>query len=115
MPRKRTMRDDGRRPASERWVCVGGHDKFKTWQLAGTGYYAKHCGHPTALYPWYGERPDGTMITSGKDGTHGVAFRYLDDAKVAVELDHAGKRREIGLFAWWRRPDRRRTRRVVQA
>ena len=39
------------------------------------------------------------MITSGKDGEFGYAFRYLDDAKVAVELDHAGKRGAIGLFA----------------
>jgi hypothetical protein len=97
--RRRSHRDDGRRPDPARWGCLGGHDKFKTWELAGTEYLVKHCGHPTANYPWYGERPDGSMITSGKDGTHGMAFRYLDDAKVAVELDHAGKRSEIALTA----------------
>jgi hypothetical protein len=44
------------------------------------------------------------VITSGKDGTHGYAFRYLDDAKVAVELEHARKRGLIALTAASRRP-----------
>jgi hypothetical protein len=73
---------------------------FKTWQLAGTRYFVKHCGHPTANYPWYGERPDGSIITSGALGRSGMAFRYLDDAKVAVELDHAGQHGAIALTAW---------------
>ena len=93
----RTARDDGRRPTPARWLDLGGRGKFKNWQLAGTRYFVRHCGHPTALFPWYGLRPDGSMITSGKNGTHGYAFRYLDDAKVAVELEHAGKRGLIAL------------------
>jgi len=98
--RHRSHRDDGRRPNAARWVrLVGGHDKFQTWQLAGTGYFVRHCGHPTANFPWYGERPDGSTITSGDRGECGMAFRYLDDAKVATELDHAGKRDLISLFA----------------
>ena len=76
--------------------------KFKTWQLAGTSYYVRHCGHPTANYPWYGERTDGSMITSGTNGERGMAFRYLDDAKVAVELEHAGMRGAIALIAAYR-------------
>ena len=102
MTRQRTSRDDGRRPTASRWVDLGGRGKFKTWQLAGTGYFVKHCGHPTANYPWYGERPDGTTITSGALGRSGMAFRYLDDAKVAVELDHAGQHGAIALTAWHR-------------
>lgn len=83
----------------------GGHGKFQTWRLIGTNYFVRHCGHPTALYPWYGERPDGSMITSGARGERGFAFRYLVDAKVAVELDYAGKRGWIALSAIHRTDD----------
>jgi hypothetical protein len=101
------MRDDGRRPDPARWADLGGRGKFKRWSLLGTSYVVQHCGHPTANFPWYGLRPDGTMITSGVNGTHGYAFRYLDDAKVAVELDHAGTPWLIALFAHHRRRKRR--------
>jgi hypothetical protein len=94
----RSMRDDGRRPTRV-WLDLGGSGKFKSWQLDLTEYFVRHCGHPTANYPWYGLRPDGSMITSGPGGVVGFAFRYLDDAKVACELDEAGRRVEIGLFA----------------
>jgi hypothetical protein len=105
MTRRRTSRDDSRRPTASRWVDLGGRGKFKTWQLAGTRYFVKHCGHPTANYPWYGERPDGTTITSGALGRSGMAFRYLDDAKVAAELDHAGRLGAIALTAAQRSSD----------
>lgn len=97
----RTMRDDGRAP-SMTWLGLGGRGKFKIWQLAGTGYRVLHCGHPTANYPWYGETPDGEMITSGKGGVCGMAFRYADDAKVACELHRAGKVGLIALTSQWR-------------
>lgn len=99
MTHRRTSRDDGRRPTPSRWIDLGGSGKFKTWQLAGTRYFVKHCGHPTANYPWFGARPDGSIVTSGKHGRLGMAFRYLDDAKVAVELDHAGQHGAIALTA----------------
>ena len=99
MTRHRTARDDGRVPDRSRWACLGGHDKFKTWQLKGTEYLVMHCGHPTANYPWYGLRPDGSMITSGRNGERGYAFRYLDDAMVGVELDHAGLPGQIAISA----------------
>src|SRR5262249_29259442 len=105
MTRLRTARDDGRRPTPSRWIDLGGRGKCKTWQLAGTRYFVKHCGHPTANYPWYGERPDGSIITSGKDGRCGMALRYLDDAKVAAELDHAGRPGAIALTAAQRSSD----------
>lgn len=104
----RTARDDGRRPDPARWIDLGGRGKFKAWQLAGSKYFVRHCGHPTANYPWYGLRPNGSMITSGKNGTHGYAFRYLDDAKVAVELDQSGERGQIALFAHHRTTRRRK-------
>ena len=102
----RSARDDGRKPRMQ-WIDLGGRDKFKRWQLAGTEYFVQHCGHPTANFPWYGVRPDGSTITSGPNGTKGWAFRYLDDAKVACELDSAGKRHLIGLFASHRTARRR--------
>jgi len=103
------MRDDGRKPTRERWVLVGGRDKFRTWQLDGTDYLVLHCGHPTANYPWYGLRPDGSMILCGLNGRLGVAFRYLDDAMVGAELDHAGQPHEVALTEDARQRGRRLT------
>lgn len=101
--RKRSMRDDGRKPTMS-WVrLVGGRGKFQTWRLADTEFHVHHCGHPTANYPWYGTHPDGSMITSGPRGETGLAFRYLDDAMVAVELIHLGKADLVGIFAQQRR------------
>ena len=50
------------------------------WILLGTKYVVRHCGHPTALWPYYGVRPDGTMILSSS----GRGFTRLDEAKQAV-------------------------------
>lgn len=108
MTRQTTMRDDARVPDTRRWIDLGGRGKFKTWRLDGTDYYVKHCGHPTALFPWYGLRPDGSIITSGQNGTCGYAFRFCADAKVATELEHGGQRHQIGLTAIARRRSRRR-------
>jgi hypothetical protein len=115
MARERSMRDDGRKPNASRWIDLGGSGKFKTWQLAGTRFYVKHCGHPTALWPWYGLRPDGTMITSGWLGERGYAFRYLDDAKVATELAHAGELAAISLTEHGRKASARVLRRRARA
>jgi hypothetical protein len=106
--RETTMRDDSRVPDRRRWIDLGGRGKFKTWRLDGTEFYVKHCGHPTALFPWYGLRPDGSIITSGRDGEFGYAFRFCADAKVATELEYAGQRHLISLVASGRRRKRRR-------
>ena len=33
------------------------------WDYHATGYSVRHCGHPTALWPYYGETPEGQMIS----------------------------------------------------
>jgi hypothetical protein len=81
-----THRDDGRRPLMI-WLDLGGRGKFKRHQLAGTQFFVQHCGHPTATWPWHGVRPDGSIVLSGDGGVMGRAFKCLDDAKVACELE----------------------------
>jgi hypothetical protein len=93
-------RDDGRLPTADRWEKLpGGSGKFQNWSLLGTEYQVRHCGHPTANYPWYGLTPDGEIITSGLRGELGYAFRYLADAKIATELVSSGRRDQVPLFA----------------
>ena len=50
-----------------------------------SGWTVRHCGHPTANWPWYGTRPDGSMVTHKS----GKAFQFLGDALKAVrdEID----------------------------
>lgn len=54
-----------------------------TWELVGTDYLVKHCGHPTANWPYYVLDPDGrTMIAR-----NGHGFRLLADAKAAARRE----------------------------
>lgn len=53
-------------------------------KLEGTKFQVRHCGHPTALWPWYGLRPDGSMILA----PNGRAFQFLQDAKAATEAEY---------------------------
>ena len=46
-----------------------------------SGYRVIHCGHPTALRPYYIESPDGKTILA----PNGLAFPRLAEAKAAVE------------------------------
>lgn len=48
--------------------------------LIGTKYSVSHCGHPTAIWPYHGTRPDGSMILS----PNGRGFQFLADAKAAT-------------------------------
>jgi len=69
------------------WRRIDGH-RCKTaalYQLAGTDFFIRHCGHPTANFPYYGIRPDGTIMLA----KNGMAFRTLAIAQT-----------EIALIAW---------------
>lgn len=44
------------------------------------GWTVRHCGHPTANFPWYGVRPDGSIVKH----KNGRAFQFLRDALEAV-------------------------------
>ena len=52
-----------------------------------TGWRVIHCGHPTALWPYYIQMPDGRSVISPS----GVAFRLVKDAKAAAEQLAAGQ------------------------
>lgn len=45
-----------------------------------TGIEVQHCGHPTALRPWYAYLPDGARVIHGDF----YAFRHLEDCRVAA-------------------------------
>lgn len=55
-----------------------------------TGWVVKHCGHPTANWPYYASAPDGSASLVIE--SCGRAFRLLDDACRAVEDLVAGTR-----------------------
>jgi hypothetical protein len=62
------------------------------WRHVSSGWRVYHCGHPTALFPYYGEAPDGgDMLLPGgvwRPGgpkPNGYAFRLLAGAQQAVE------------------------------
>jgi hypothetical protein len=60
---------------------VEGRDvKGGRWELTGTAFVVLHCGHPTALWPYYGLKPDGRMILA----PNGRGFRFLKDALSAT-------------------------------
>lgn len=53
-----------------------------------SGWVIRHCGHPTANWPYYGISPDAEhadeMLLTGGIG-RGIGFRLLVEAQVAVE------------------------------
>jgi hypothetical protein len=55
------------------------------WRHVRSGWLVCRCGHPTAIWPYYGERPDdGAMLLNGGIET-GHAFQRLAEAQAAVE------------------------------
>ena len=46
-----------------------------------SGWYVQHCGHPTALRPYYCVNPDGRSVL---DPATGRAFRHLGDAQAHI-------------------------------
>ena len=78
-------------PERPEWVRIPGALGTKRgaeW-VHRSGWRVKHCGHPTALFPYYGIRPGGDerfkdeLLLSGGWG-QGRGFMRLADAKAAV-------------------------------
>lgn len=64
-----------------------GYDKGVGRRLVhSSGWIVRHCGHPTALYPWYLISPEGISYT----GRSGAAWTHQADAKLAAEDLAAG-------------------------
>jgi hypothetical protein len=61
------------------------------WQHS-SGWVVHHCGHPTAIWPYYGVSPEGRMLLA----PNGRAFGLLLDAQEAVE-DEVRKERANGF------------------
>lgn len=70
------------------WVRQGaaGRTCAGAWQHA-SGWVLRHCGHPTALWPYYLEDPQGRMAVSHT----GRGFHHLVDAQLALEGVLAGQ------------------------
>lgn len=49
-----------------------------------SGWIVRHCGHPTAHFPYYAIAPNGRMLLTGGFGL-GIAFPKLVQAQEAVE------------------------------
>jgi hypothetical protein len=47
-----------------------------------SGWIVRHCGHPTAVWPYYGVSPAGEMLINERNGR---AFQRLVEAQAAVE------------------------------
>lgn len=66
--------------AWERRLLMPGMAHFAAYRLmrhgAFTGWQVRHCGHQTAIRPYYIVRPDGAVIDR--------KYRLLDDAKASV-------------------------------
>ncbi|MEW4569292.1 hypothetical protein AB1L88_15615 [Tautonia sp. JC769] len=65
------------------WRTVQGPDgRNSQWWLGQTGYHVRHCGHPTALWPYTSHTPDGrTLSNDGQKrlGSLRENQRFLED------------------------------------
>lgn len=79
-------------PDKKQWTRIDAGYKgcFGVWEHV-SGIQVAHCGHPTALWPYYGVDNDGVMILTGwKNGrsgskTFGTGFPRLAEAQDAIE------------------------------
>lgn len=55
----------------------------RAFTLPGTGFMVRRAPHPTCLWPWYGIRPDGSMVLHKS----GRAFQFQKDALEAVLME----------------------------
>lgn len=53
------------------------------WLHVESDWFVKHCGHPTASWPYYGLAPDTERMIVGPNGR---GFRTLAQAKAAVQF-----------------------------
>ena len=51
------------------------------WLFHRTGYRVRHCGHPTAIWPYHGETPDNAMVFA----PNGRGFQLLAQAQAHIE------------------------------
>jgi len=64
--------------------CGAEHEHLRDGKA--TGWYVKHCGHPTANFPYYVETPGGAPFD--RYGRGGVScYRTLAEAKAATLLE----------------------------
>jgi hypothetical protein len=63
------------------WERLSGGTGGK-WRHLASGWIVRHCGHPTALWPYYGLPPGGGHLLIAPNGR---AFRLLAQAQQAVE------------------------------
>ena len=83
------MRTAGPSPREVRALGFTASGQGLSRRFERLGYSVQHCGHPTALWPWYGIRPDGSYILSPS----GRAFRLLRDALEATAGEIGSDRR----------------------
>lgn len=72
------------RPPREGWERLSppGNKCFATYRHEASGWLVRHCGHPTANYPYYATKPgdDRTVVTH-----NGKGWRTCELAFLAVE------------------------------
>lgn len=62
------------------WTRLGGmYGKLGVKHVHRSGWAAIHCGHPTALWPWYLDGPNGEEDPEGRR-----TWNKLADAKEAI-------------------------------
>lgn len=55
----------------------------RVFRFGKSGFQVRRAPHPTCLWPWYGVRPDGSMVLHPS----GRAFQLLKDALEAVQAE----------------------------
>ena len=58
-----------------------------SWRHQRSGWRVRHCGHPTAIWPYHAEDERGRLVVHAS----GRGFRNLAQALGAVEQFHAGQ------------------------
>lgn len=81
------------RPVRAGWKKLSppGSSKTANHYRHVSGWELRHCGHPTANYPWYAvdpSHPETVTVTH-----NGKGFRLLIEAQIAVEGVVAGRLR----------------------
>jgi len=51
------------------------------WLFQRAGYAVRHCGHPTAIWPYHGETPESALVLAA----NGRGFQLLAQAQAHIE------------------------------